>query len=204
MADGKKRDWSTRVGVVKEGSLEDFKTENGKEGQRAVIVNKEGKENFIVAFSDNQKENLKKAVESGEPQVVRGPAFFNKERESFVMANTVNDHNPAAPKPELTEEEKAAKAAERRAAALERDKTRVPVVEGSVAEGATITAGGADVTVSSLGQAWELDSEEKVAALSERFPDAEGIELGAKVQFANFDAPEPEVENEVENAGPDM
>jgi hypothetical protein len=192
--------WSTRVGTIKEGSLEDFKTENGKEGQRAVIVNKEGKENFIVAFTDAQKTRLKEAVEAGVAQVVRGPAFFNKDRESFVMVNTVKEYNPEAPKPELTEEEKAAKAAERKAAVAERDKTRVPVVEGSVAEGDAVTVNGEEVSVTALGTAWELDTEEKVEALAARFPDVEGIALGAKVQFASFEAPEPEAET----AGPGM
>lgn len=97
-------------------------------------------------------------------------------------------------KPELSEEEKAAKAAEARAAAIERDKTRVPVIEGAVAEGDAITVGGEEVTVSKLGRAWELESDEQAAALKERFPDVEGIEKGAKVQFATFEAPEAEAE----------
>ncbi|WP_027234350.1 hypothetical protein [Leisingera caerulea] len=99
----------------------------------------------------------------------------------------------SAPKKELTEEEKAAKAEEARAAAIERDKTRVPVIEGSVAEGGTVTAGGADVTVTKLGRAWELETDEAAAALQERFPDVAGIEKGAKVQFASFEAPEADM-----------
>ena len=109
-----------------------------------------------------------------------------KAREDELKAN-----KPAKePKAELTEEEKAAKAEAGRLAAIERDKTRVPVVEGSVAEGGTVSVGGEDVAVTKLGAAWELDTDEKVAGLKERFPDVEGIEKGAKVQFASFEAPE--------------
>ncbi|MBW3243392.1 hypothetical protein KUV57_12030 [Epibacterium sp. DP7N7-1] len=106
-----------------------------------------------------------------------------KAREEELKAN-----KPA--KTELSEEEKAAKAEAGLAAAKERDKTRLPVVEGSVSEGDTVSVGGEDVAVTKLGTAWELDTDEKVAGLKERFPEVEGIEKGAKVQFASFEAPE--------------
>jgi len=107
-----------------------------------------------------------------------------------VYVYNANAPKSAMPKPELTEEEKAAKAEARAASVAERDQSRVPVIEGSVAEGETVSAGGNDVTVSKLGKAWELEDQGAVDALKARFPEAE-VEVGSKVQFANFEAPEP-------------
>lgn len=112
------------------------------------------------------------------------------EREAALKADKpAKEKAEKAPKAELTEEEKAAKAEAAAAAAIERDKTRVPVVEGSVAEGDDVTVGGETVKVESLGRAWELDADgaEKLQA---RFPEVEGLVAGAKVQFANFKEPE--------------
>lgn len=114
------------------------------------------------------------------------------EREAALKAEKpAKEKAEKAPKAELTDEEKAAKAEAAAAAAIERDKTRVPVIEGSVAEGDEITAGGETVKVDGLGKAWELDADgaEKLKA---RFPDVAGIEAGAKVQFASFKEPEPD------------
>ncbi|KKN90400.1 hypothetical protein LCGC14_0227690 [marine sediment metagenome] len=107
-----------------------------------------------------------------------------------VYVYNANAPKSAMPKPEMTAEEKAAKSEARAASVADRDANRVPVIEGSVAEGGTVTAGGNDVTVSKLGKAWALEDQEAVDALKARFPDAE-VEVGSKIQFANFEAPEP-------------
>lgn len=193
MADNKKdREWSTRTGVIKEGSIDtEYKTAGGKEGHRAVIVNAEGAEHFVVAFNDNQKKRLAEAAASEKPMVLRGPAFFEAGNVANVMVNTVAELGAPREKKELTEEEKAGKAARAKEAAIERDKTRLPVIEGTVEENGTVSVDGTDVKVTGLGQAWEL-TEEKLAALQERFPDVDGLKVGDKVQFASFEAPEPE------------
>jgi len=95
-----------------------------------------------------------------------------------------------AEKKELTAEEKAAKAEASRAAALERDKTRVPVVAGSVEAGGTVVVDGEEVTVSKVGKAFELD-EKGAADLAERF-NAE-FKAGDKVAYATYE-PAPAAE----------
>lgn len=187
------RDWSHRSGVV-DATLEDFKTKGGKDALRGKITNAEGKETIIEAFSDKAKEALREAAAAEGPYTIGGQAYFTEGNVPHIMVASCNPQ--AEPKAELTEEEKAARAEARAAAsheaAIERDKTRVPVVEGSVAEGDSITVGGESVTVTGLGRAWELENDEQVAGLKERFPDVEGIEKGAKVQFAKFEEPSPE------------
>lgn len=95
---------------------------------------------------------------------------------------------PKAPKAELTEEQKAERAAAGRERALARDASRMIVVAGTTDEGATITnREGADVEVTKLGAEFEVTADNK-ADLAERF----GVELdeGTKVQYAVFEAPE--------------
>jgi len=198
MADTDKKEapWSTRTGIVKP-EIEEFESKGGKGALRATIVNDEGKEYIIEAYSDKAKESLKAAAEAQTKFVIRGPAYFTEGNVSHVLVGTCHPQGEKVakkekePKAELTEEEKAAKAEAAREAAIERDKTRVPVIEGSVAEGDSVTVGGESVTVTGVGRAWELETDEQVAGLKERFPDVEGIEKGAKVQFAKFDEPEP-------------
>lgn len=195
MADEKKndRDWSTRVGTIK--SVEEFKDKQGGDALRAIVVNAEGKESIVEGFGEKGVAKIREAEASDKPMVFRGPAYFTQGNVAHVMVMQVKvqgEPKAKAEKKELTEEEKAAKAEAARAAAVERDATRVPVIEGSVAEGETVSVNGSDVSVTSLGRAWELDTEEKVAQLQERFPDVAGLEVGAKVQFANFEAPENE------------
>lgn len=95
-----------------------------------------------------------------------------------------------AAKVELTEEEKAAKAEAAKARAAEADKTRVPVIAGSVEAGGEVTVDGNTVTVAELGAAWDLDAD-GAERLKARFPDVEGIVAGVSVQFAKFTVPEP-------------
>lgn len=194
MADEKKkdRDWSYRSGVV-DAKLEEFKTKSGADALRGKITNAEGKETIIEAFSEKAIASLREAAAAEGPYTVGGQAYFTEGNVPHIMIATAAPK--AEPKPELTEEEKAARAEARAAAgheaALERDKTRVPVVEGSVTEGDSITVDGESVTVTGLGRAWELETDEQVAGLKERFPGVEGIEKGAKVQFAKFEEPSP-------------
>jgi hypothetical protein len=97
-------------------------------------------------------------------------------------------------KPEKTAEEieaaKADRAAAARDRAIEADKTRVPVLSGSVAEGGTVSVGGNDVAVTKVGAEVELD-DAAAARYAERFPDT-SFKAGDKVSFAYFEAPEPE------------
>ena len=101
----------------------------------------------------------------------------------------------AAREAAMTDEEKAERAAASAAAAVERDKMRMLVLAGSVKEGDEIAAGGETHSVSKLGREFEVD-EKGIEGLKSRFPDAEGIEIGAKVQFAQWDAPEKEPETD--------
>ena len=111
------------------------------------------------------------------------------DREVAYVYNA-NAPKSAIPKPKLTEEEMAA-IAEKRAAKLDlADKTRVPVLTGSVTMGDTISVNGNDVTVTGLGKNWDLD-QTALDRLKARFPNAK-FEVGASVQFAGFDAPEME------------
>jgi hypothetical protein len=110
--------------------------------------------------------------------------------EETVYVYSANAPKSAMPKVEKTEAEKAAEADARAAAVAERDQTRTPVVEGSVAEGGKVSIDGNDVEVTKLGKAWELKDDAAVEALKARFPDAE-VKVGDKIQFANFEAPEP-------------
>lgn len=197
MADEKNtenREWSTRVGTIKAGSVEPFKTKADKDALRAIVVNAEGKENIVEAFTEAAQAKLNAAVEKGGEFVFRGPAYFSAGNESHVMIATVSERGEPRAKAsaEQTDEEKAARAEASRAATAERDKTRVPVVVGSVGEGDSLTVGDQSVTVTGLGRAWKLETAEQVAGLKDRFPDVDGIEAGADVQFATFEAPEAE------------
>lgn len=101
-----------------------------------------------------------------------------------------------ADKPELSDEEKeAAKQARAEANAKRRDeadKTRVPVVAGSVEAGAEIDVNGDTMVVTDLGSTWKLEDDAAVEALVKRFPHVEGLKVGDEVQFAKFEEPSPE------------
>lgn len=105
-----------------------------------------------------------------------------------VYVYNANAPKSAMPKPELTDEEKAARDAQRLKNLEGRDKTRLPVLEGTAGE--TVSVGGQDVAVTGLGRAWELEDQGAVDALVKRFPETE-FKVGDKVQFAKFAAPEP-------------
>ncbi|MFG6572290.1 hypothetical protein ACGYLO_11855 [Sulfitobacter sp. 1A13353] len=112
-----------------------------------------------------------------------------------VYVYNANAPKSAMPKPELTEEEKAAKAEARAASVAKRDETRVPVIEGSKTKNDTVTVDGEEVAITELGQAWEMDAD-SVETLKARFPDTD-FKVGDKVQFAKFEAPEKVAEPEM-------
>lgn len=104
--------------------------------------------------------------------------------------------------PEEIEAAKEARAVAGRERALEADKTRVPVLTGSVAEGGTVTVGGVDVTVTKVGAPVDL-TEESAARYAERFPDL-AFKGGDSVSFAYFEAPVAELAIPEEDASPSM
>lgn len=114
-----------------------------------------------------------------------------------VYVYNANAPKSAQPKPELSDEEKAARAAARAEAAAvqvaERDKTRVIVKAGSVEEGGKVTVGGVERDVTGLGKAFEIKDKAHAAELMTRFEDAPRLKAGDTVQYAQFD-PEPENE----------
>ena len=126
-----------------------------------------------------------------------------KTREDGLKAEKGED-KPAkeakAPKAEKSPEEIEAAKAERAAAShgrmIEADKTRVPVLSGSVAEGGTVSVNGTDVAVTRIGTEVELD-DAAAARYAERFPDT-SFKVGDKVSFAHFEAPEPEKDDSPE------
>lgn len=117
-----------------------------------------------------------------------------KTREAGIKAEKGDTKPAKEAKPELSPEEAEAAKAERAAAArdraIEADKTRVPVLSGSVAEGGTVSVNGTDVAVTKVGTEVELD-DAAAARYTERFPDTD-FKAGDKVSFAYFEAPEPE------------
>lgn len=154
----------------------------------------------------------------------KGASHHDERLGDFAGKETVyvyNAHAPKPPRPQLTEEEKAEKRAESNAkrrearqaekdamtpeekaakeaelaeALKKRDMTRIPVLAGSLAPDAdTITVRGESAKLLGTGQEWVLKDQEAVDKLADRFPDAE-FTVGDRVQFANFEAPEPSPE----------
>lgn len=149
---------------------------------------------FVRDLSEEQKAAIVAAA--GEDLALGAEGRKAREAELKAAKATAK----AAAKPEKTAEEVAAekevRAEANRQRAIEADKTRVPVLSGSVAEGDTLANGEhGDVTVSKLGGEWALDDEDAVQRLAARFPEAgASFKVGDKVQFANFEVPQPELD----------
>ncbi|MCW3782975.1 hypothetical protein [Defluviimonas salinarum] len=159
--EGKKddRDWSTRVGVIKAGSLETFKTKDDKDALRALVVNAEGKESIVEAFSEAAQTKLKEVAGSDKPHVFRGPAYFTQGNVAHVMVATVREQGePTAKKsPEELEAAKAGRAEAGRARAADRDASRVLVEAGSVDLGGKVEKDGASHEVNFIGATFDKD-----------------------------------------------
>jgi hypothetical protein len=152
------RDWSTRVGTVKAGSIETFKTKGGEDALRALVVNAEGKESIIEAFSDQAKEKLNAAADSDKPLVFRGPAYFTEGNVPHVMIATVAPQGePKAPAAEKTPEEIEAAKKARADATAERNKHRTAVEAGTVGIGDEVEVGGVKQAVTHVGKEFEKD-----------------------------------------------
>lgn len=170
------RDWSTRVGTVKAGSIETFKSKGGEDALRAIVVNAEGKESIIEAFSASAQEKLKAASESDKPMVFRGPAYFTEGNVPHVMIATVNPQaEPKAAVEKTPEEIEAAKKA-RADAKSAREASRVEVAAGSVGIGDTVEKDGVKHEVNHIGATYEKDGKQVAYAY---FGDL-GAEMAAK------------------------
>lgn len=172
------RDWSTRVGTVKAGSVEEFTSKGGEAALRAMVVSAEGKESIVEAFGAPAQEKLKAAAASDKPMVFRGPAYFTEGNVPHVMIATVSPQGePKAEKSaEELEADKAARAEANKARAAERDKSRVAVEAGSVAIGGTVEKDGAKQEVNYVGETFERDGKSMAYAY---FGDL-GLELAQK------------------------
>jgi hypothetical protein len=176
------RDWSTRVGTVKAGSMETFKTKGGEDALRAIVVNAEGKESIVEAFGAPAQEKLRAAADADKPMVFRGPAYFTEGNVPHVMIATVSAQaEPKAEAPaksaEEVEADKAARAEAAKARAAERDKSRVLVEAGTVGIGDTVTAkDGSKQEVNHLGDTYEKDGKQVAYA----YFGALGAEMAAK------------------------
>lgn len=175
------RDWSTRVGTVKAGSVETFQTKGKEDALRAIVVNADGKESIIEAFSEAAQEKLKAAAASDKPMVFRGPAYFTEGNVPHVMIATVSPQGePKAAaeqkSPEQTEADKAARAEANKARAAERNASRVQVDAGSVAIGDTVEKDGVKHEVNHIGDTYEKDGKPVAYAY---FGDL-GAEMAAK------------------------
>lgn len=146
------------------------------------------KEKFTAAEGDIRA-GARKDIELGKDG--------RKDREDALKAEK------EAAKP--SDEDKAAAAEERakrgREAALERDKTRMPVAVGTVGEGDTMSVNGADVSVARVGKSFTLD-EDGARDMAERFPGAD-VKAGQEIAYASFEAPEARKEAD-EAPEPDM
>lgn len=151
------RDWSTRVGTIKTGSVEEFTTKGGEAALRALVVNAEGKESIVEAFGAPAQEKLKAAADAGTAMVFRGPAYFTEGNVPHLMVATVSAQaEPKAAKSEAeVEADKAARAEANKARAVERDKSRVAVDAGSVVIGGTVEKDGAKHEVNYVGETFQ-------------------------------------------------
>jgi len=159
------RDWSTRVGTVKDGSIETFKTKSGEDALRAVVVSAEGKESIIEAFSAAAQEKLNAAAASDKPMVFRGPAYFTEGNIPHVMIATASPQGEPkaaaeAKSPEETEADKAARAEANKARATARDASRVQIDAGSVGIGDTVEKAGVKHEVNHIGDTYEKDGKQ--------------------------------------------
>lgn len=171
------RDWSTRVGTVKAGSIETFKTKGGEDALRALVVNAEGKDSIIEAFSDQAKEKLNAAADSDKPMVFRGPAYFTEGNVPHVMIATVSPQGePKAPAAEKTPEEIEAAKQKRAEAKAARDASRVEVEAGTVGIGDTVEKNGAKQEVNHLGATYEKGGKQMAYAYFGEL----GAEMAAK------------------------
>lgn len=154
------------------------------EEQKAAIVAAAGEDLALGAEGRKARETELKAAKAEA-----------KEEAKAAKAEARAAAKAARPAEEVAAE-KEARAEASRQRSLEADRTRVPVLSGSVAEGDTLTNGDhGDVTVSKLGSEWALDDEDAVQRLAERFPEAgASFKVGDKVQFANFEVPQPELD----------
>lgn len=109
---------------------------------------------------------------------------------------------PVAKTPEELEAAKESRAVANRERMVEADKTRVPVITGSVAEGGSVKVDGVDVTVTKVGAPVELNAE-SAARYAERFPDVK-LKAGDSVSFAYFEAPVAEIRTPDEDMSPSM
>lgn len=197
------KDWSTRVGTIKAGSITEV-----EKGIKAVVVNKDNKEMTVGAYNDAAIKKVRDAAEKGTPHIFRGDLLGRGETLHVGVQHVAEQGAPKAeksadkpkadkaekaPKPELTDEEKAARAEANRARALERDATRVAVVSGSVTEGDKLDLGDKEVSVTKLGAEFEVTEANKPDLL-ERF--GTEFNVGDKVQYASYDAPELDNGNE--------
>lgn len=171
------RDWSTRVGTVKAGSMETFKTKGGEDALRAIVVNAEGKESIVEAFSAAAQEKLNAAAASDKPMVFRGPAYFTEGNVPHVMIATVKPQGePKAPAAEKSPEEVEAAKQARAEAKAKRDASRVEVEAGSVGIGDTVEKDGASHEVNHVGATYEKGGKQMAYAYFGEI----GAELAAK------------------------
>lgn len=132
-------------------------------------------------------ESAEESIRTGARSDMALSVEARKAREDEIKAQKAVDKETAKA---AAAENAEARAAASREAALERDKTRVPVISGSVEEGAVISNGEADVTVTKIGRAFTLD-EASATSLAERFPGTT-FSAGDEVAYASFEAPELE------------
>lgn len=152
--------WSTRAGMIKEGSLSQIE---GKEALRALVVNKDGLESIVEAYGEKNKAKLVAASESDKPHVFRGN-FYMKDGVSHLLVSHVAEQGAPKAKVELTEEQKAEKAAARAEAKAAREASRVLVDAGSIEIGDSVEKDGVKHEVNHIGATHEKDG--KVVAFA--------------------------------------
>ena len=194
-AKSKTQPWSHRKGVVDAASIK----ENDKGGIDAIVKSEGGKEYAISTYrhSAHATDKIRAAAESGQPHTFSGDLLGRGETLKIGVRNVTgpaipekekaakNEKAPAAEKPELSDEEKAARAEARAAGVAERDKTRIPVPADF--DGDTVVVDGNDVEVTRFGTEFEV-TEADAESLKKRF--GEEFEVGSKVKYASFAAPE--------------
>lgn len=186
--------WSTRAGTIKPGSIEKIAAKEGKDGLRAIVVNKENAEHVVEAYGDKNMEKLQKAADSGASFVFRGPMYMKAGASHLMINHVVEQGAPSAKaeKPELSDEEKAAQAAERSAQAAERkalrDASRVLVEAGSVEIGGKVEKEGVSQEINHIGAAFDQDGKSMAYAYFGEL----GAEMAARAAEAEAQASAPE------------
>ena len=129
-----------------------------------------------------------------------GKQAGEKAREKAGKSSPDEAGKPAGRR-ELTDEERAARAERTRAAVIERDATRIPVIAGEVEEGDTVEIDGREVEVTRVGGAFTIDAA-TAADLEDRFP-SRSFKAGDSIAYASFEAPavDATAEKEPEAAG---